>query len=115
MSDRIPLHRRIWAALVLAVIFIYELVISSITVAKTVLAREPQLAPAIIAVPIALKTDLGIATVANMVSLTPGTTSLHVSEDRKILYVHALDAPSRDAAVEAIKTTFERRVKEVEG
>ena len=51
---------------------------------------------------------------ANLVSLTPGTTSLHVSDDRKILYVHCLDAPVVDEIVADIKDTFERRIAEIE-
>jgi multisubunit Na+/H+ antiporter MnhE subunit len=56
-----------------------------------------------------------ITTLANCVSLTPGTTSLHVSEDLSTLYVHVLDAPDPDAVVTSIKDTFETRIKEIEG
>ena len=32
-----------------------------------------------------------VALLANLVTLTPGTTSLHVSADRKTLYVHVMN------------------------
>lgn len=95
----------IWAHL--GVIFIIELFKSSIAVAWAVVNPSLKINPAILAVPLDLKSDIHIATLANLVSLTPGTTSLHVSEDRKVLYVHALDCPDPDVIISGIKTTFE--------
>lgn len=100
---------------VLGGIFLKELVLSSVDVARAVLSTRRTPAPAILAVPIGLKTRAGVTTLANCVSLTPGTTSLHVSEDLSTLYVHVLDAPSADTVIADIKSTFEARIKEIEG
>jgi multicomponent Na+:H+ antiporter subunit E len=48
-----------------------------------------------------------------MISLTPGTLSLHLSADRKILYIHALDICDPETEKSKIKHGFERRVIEV--
>jgi multicomponent Na+:H+ antiporter subunit E len=42
-----------------------------------------------------------------MVTLTPGTTALHVSEDRSILYVHAMDVESAEAVRASIADRLE--------
>jgi multicomponent Na+:H+ antiporter subunit E len=102
-------------AVVLSAVFIKELVLSSVAVARQVLGDSAALRPAILAVPVGLRSRAGITTLANCVSLTPGTTSLHVSEDLSTLYVHVLDAPDPDAVVTSIKDTFETRIKEIEG
>ena len=102
---RLPFKLLIW--LQLAAIFLIELVKSSLSVAWAVVNPRIELNPAIIAVPLDLKSDIHIATLANLVSLTPRTTSLHVSDDRKTLYVHALDCTDPDATISGIKTTFE--------
>jgi multicomponent Na+:H+ antiporter subunit E len=99
---------------VLTLVFFYELGLSSISVAKAAFRRRIDSHSAIIAVPIDLKTDFGIAALANLVTLTPGTCSLHVSDDRRFLYVHALDAQVRDDLIHSIKHVFERRIAEVE-
>ena len=99
----------------LLVTFVVELVKSAVRVAAAVLSPRMAVKPAVVAVPIELKTDLGIATLANLVTLTPGTTSLHVSESRDTLYVHVLDSPSADAVVADIKGTFERLIRRIEG
>lgn len=112
---RKPMHYRLWAAFVLSLIFVRELLLSSIVVARAAFAREVQVWPAIIAVPVDLKTDLGVAMVANLISLTPGTTSLHASPDGSVLYVHCLDGLEDKAIIAGIKANFEHWVREVEG
>lgn len=106
---------RLPAFLVLCIVFLVELVKASVDVAIAVFSDKQNLRPAIVAVPLDLRTDMGIATLANLVSLTPGTTSMHVSQDRKTLYVHVLDRESDQAIIDDIKTTFEARVRAVEG
>lgn len=114
-TKRSGLVPRIAAGLVLSAIFVRELALSSVIVARTAFTRDLNVQPAIVAVPLDLRTDLGVAIVANLVSLTPGTTSLHTSADGKILYVHALDVLDEDEVVSAIKTSFEKWVRRMEG
>jgi multicomponent Na+:H+ antiporter subunit E len=49
------------------------------------------------------------------VSATPGSTCLHVADDRRTLYVHFLDAPDVVARAADVKALFERRILEMEG
>lgn len=113
MRSSFPL--RLLAGSRLALIFVRELFVSSFAVARAAFARHPKVSPAIIAIPCELRTDQAVTALANLISLTPGTTSLHVSEDHKMLYVHCLDAPAAQGVAEHIKATFERRLKELEG
>jgi multicomponent Na+:H+ antiporter subunit E len=106
--------RRIVPLVTLLVTFLVALVVSAWRVAMATLSSTSRLEPQIVAVPIELETDLGIATLANLVTLTPGTTALHVADDRKTLYVHVLDAPTADAVVRDIKDGFERLIKRIE-
>ncbi|WP_084824732.1 Na+/H+ antiporter subunit E [Lampropedia cohaerens] len=102
------------ACLRLAVIFLRELALSSWAVARAAFARQPALAPAIIAMPLRLRTEMGIATLANLVSLTPGTTSLHVSQDHRTLYVHCLDGSDVQGVINGIRRSFEDVILEIE-
>lgn len=110
----ISLAKRLLAFAVLCGVFLVELVKASVDVAIAVFSDTTRLRPAIVAVPLDLKTDMGIATLANLVSLTPGTTSMHVSDDRRTLYVHVLDRDSDEEVIRGIKDTFETRVRAVE-
>lgn len=114
MKTLTKLPVRLWRTFFLLLVFIKELLMSSVAVARAALGREINSASAIIAVPIELKTDLGIAALANFVTLTPGTTALHVSPDRDALYIHVLNAPDPKQVISNIKTKFERRIKRIE-
>lgn len=109
------LAKRLWACLTLSVIFLRELARSSVSVAAAAFAPQPNFSPAIIAMPLRVRTDMGITMLANLISLTPGTTSLHVSEDRSLLYLHCLDAASEEAVIADIRATFEDRIRAIEG
>lgn len=112
---RKPLYRRLWGTFMLALIFARELWLSSVAVVRFVFSRENAIVPGIVEVPVDLRTDLGVATVANLISLTPGTTSLHTSEDGKMIYVHCLNAASDPEVIAGIRENFEYWVREVEG
>lgn len=92
--------------------FLYELVVSSLRVVWEVITPPFYSRPGIVAVPLDARTDFEIMTLANLISLTPGTLSLDVSEDRRTLYVHAMFIDDPDALRREIKQGMERRVLE---
>lgn len=99
----------------LFVYFIKELVVASLKVAYDIVTPSFLLNPGVIAFPLEAKSDLEITILANMISLTPGTLSLAVSDDRKMLYIHTLymDKEDNEAVKNNIKTGFERRLLEI--
>ena len=105
--------KRAFAWLRVVATFIAELAKSTAATVRAVLGPTERLRPAILAVPLDVRSDAGTALFANMVTLTPGTTSLDVSADGRTLYVHVLDAPDHAAAVAAMKSTLEARAREV--
>ena len=110
----ISLLKRLGAFGLLCGVFIIELVKASVDVTVAVLSNKQKLKPAIVAVPLHLRTDMGITTLANIVSLTPGTTSLHISDYPKPLHVLVLARESDEDLIRSIKVTFETRVFAVE-
>ncbi|MBM3927955.1 MAG: sodium:proton antiporter [Sphingomonadales bacterium] len=108
------LLRRIRAAIVLAGIFLWDLVAASIDVARLVLAPRVRTRPAIVMVPVAVRRPWAVALFAYFTSLTPGSTCIHVSEDRTRLYVHVLDTADPAASVARFKRHFERWIAELE-
>ncbi|GAB5467998.1 MAG: Na+/H+ antiporter subunit E [Rhodospirillales bacterium] len=103
---------RVWRILKLAVLFIYELVVSSLRVVWDVITPTHLSRPGIIAMPLDAKGDGEILLVASLISLTPGTLSLDVSEDEKILYVHGMFIDDPDLLRKELKTGMERWVLE---
>lgn len=93
--------------------FLRELVVANLRVAHDVLTPRHRMTPGIVAIPIDLESDLQITLLATLITLTPGSLSLHVADDRKTLYVHAMYIDDPGKLVQGIKQGFERRVREV--
>ncbi|MDD7971454.1 Na+/H+ antiporter subunit E [Roseinatronobacter alkalisoli] len=97
----------------LALFFFWELLLSSLRVAWDVIRPFPKNKPAIIEVPLTVQSDIEILLVTNLISLTPGTLSVDVTQDRSTLLVHAMFADDPDALVAELKNGMERMVAEV--
>lgn len=90
-----------------------DIVVANLAVAWRILGKPARLRPAFVEVPLSLESDLAISLLANTICLTPGTVSALLSEDRRVLLVHALDAPDPNAVREEIKSRYEAPLKAV--
>ncbi|MEX0408125.1 Na+/H+ antiporter subunit E [Aquibium sp. LZ166] len=104
--------RRTRRVVSLFALFLYELVLSSWRVAVLVVQPRMDLKPGIFAYPLKVDREFEITLLANLITLTPGTLSVDVSEDRRFLYVHALDCSDPDQTRLDIANGFERKIME---
>ena len=102
-------------AVLLALAFFRDLVISSVQVARAVLAGRGAAEPRFVVVPLrAARTGTEITLVANYITLTPGTLTVDVSEDGSTLLVHSLlSGDSGDAVRADVQGGIEARVTRV--
>jgi multicomponent Na+:H+ antiporter subunit E len=94
---------------------IWELILANLRVAYDVLTPGYGMRPGVVGVPLDARTDAEITLLANLITLTPGTLSLDVSSDRRVLYIHVMyiDDDDLEEVRRKIKSGFERRVLEV--
>lgn len=92
---------------------IVAIVRSNLEVARIVLSPRHVFRPAIVGVPLDVRSDAGITLLAVVVTITPGTVALDVSSDRQTMYIHAMDVHDVAALRSEIKGEFERRVMEI--
>jgi multicomponent Na+:H+ antiporter subunit E len=97
----------------LVFIFLKELLLSNIAVVKVVLNRSLDIRPGIFALPTELEKDWEVTVLSLLITLTPGTLVLDVSEDGRTLYIHALDVPDVKETIKSIKESFEKTIMEV--
>jgi multicomponent Na+:H+ antiporter subunit E len=93
--------------------FLGQLALSSLRVATDIVRPRHRARPGIVAVPLDARSDAEITLLANLVSLTPGSLSLDVSDDRKTFFVHIMFLDDAEASRREIKEGFERRVLEL--
>lgn len=103
---------RIWKLPSYLAIVLYDIITASISVATLILSRrDPR--PVFVSYPLELENPMAITILAGTISLTPGTVSADVSDDRKLLLIHALDAETADEVISDIRERYERRLKEM--
>jgi multicomponent Na+:H+ antiporter subunit E len=102
-----------WRSLVFVVFYISEVIRANLRVAYDVLTPTHHTHPGIVAVPLEAQNEAEVTLLANLITMTPGTLSLDVSDDRSVLYVHGMFVDDPAAFAASIKNDFERRVIEL--
>jgi multicomponent Na+:H+ antiporter subunit E len=97
----------------LAGYFLVELLLSNLRVFWDVVTPGHISRPGIVGVPLSAESDMEILLVANLISLTPGTLSIDLSEDRRTLYVHVMFLDDPERFRQSIKDGAGARVLEV--
>lgn len=106
--------RRAIATAMLALYTIYELVMANVRVAWQTVAPLGGLRPAILRVPLEPgMTDIEITLLSTLITLTPGTLTMDLSDEGDALFIHFMHVDDVDEAIDAIKRGFERRILEV--
>jgi multicomponent K+:H+ antiporter subunit E len=106
-ADRIRIGS--WgAATRLAVIVLYDIVASAVTVARQILGPEERIRPGFVWVPLAIRDAYGTASLASIITMTPGTLSVDLSQDRRHLLVHALHVDDPAELIASIKSRYEQ-------
>ncbi|MCF8074624.1 MAG: Na+/H+ antiporter subunit E [Desulfotignum sp.] len=94
--------------------FVTDVIVANITVVRLFLLPDiSRLRPRFIEIPLDTQDPMVITILASVISLTPGTVSAEVSEDRQTLIVHGLDVADEALAAQTIKTRYEAPLKEI--
>ncbi|MDN6297909.1 MAG: Na+/H+ antiporter subunit E [Halomonas sp.] len=91
--------------------FLKELIHANWRVAFDIMTPPWHMRPGVIAMPLSAYTDLEITFVANLISLTPGTLSLDLSDDRRVLYIHAMFLDDEEALRSSLKEMEHRALE----
>lgn len=98
-------------------VFLKELFKANIDVAKRALNPNLPVNPGIVKVPVDVESEYGIAMLANSITLTPGTITMDIAEEKgqNYFYIHWIDVASKDQkeAGDAIKGTLENWVRRI--
>ncbi len=105
--------RRVIKIIDLILLFIKELIISSLSVMKNILTPKLEITPGIFTYKTSLKGEWEVTTLALLLTLTPGSVVMEVSEEGDLFYIHAMDIEqSKEEVIRSIGK-FEKAILEV--
>lgn len=90
-------------AILYVLVFLKQVVVANVDVAYRVLAPDMPIEPQVIYVPLRVETELGVTTIANSITITPGTITLDYTPETNGLYVHVIDGRNLQAIIEPIR------------
>lgn len=92
---------------------LWEIIKANLVTVKESLYAKSKLNPAVIKVPLTVESDLGITILATMVSVTPGTLVMDISDDKKVMYVHVMHVKDKQGFINEVKNKFEKRLLDI--
>jgi multicomponent Na+:H+ antiporter subunit E len=93
--------------------FLYEMIVANIQVAYDVITPKYFFKPGIVRYPLDASTDIEINLLSTMISMTPGTLILDISEDKKSLYIHVMYLKDKETFIAQLKNGFEKKLLEI--
>jgi len=88
-----------------------EIVLSNLTVCRMILTRKEEMEPVIVHVRTKLKTETARVILANSITLTPGTITVSLTEDRFL--VHCLDKSLSEGMEDSVFVRLLQKMEEI--
>lgn len=105
--------RRPLVALRLLGVFLRDVVVANVEVARRILGPEAAIHSRFVWMPLTIESQQGKAVLAAMVTMTPGTLSVDITEDGRWLLVHAFNLDDEQALIAEIRQRYEAPLREI--
>ena len=76
--------------------YLSMLIKANLIIAYDILTPSLSINPSFIKVPLTLKSDFGMLLFSNLLSMTPGSLSIDITDDKKTMLVHVLYKSTED-------------------
>lgn len=104
---------RVYYSIKLIAVFTIELIKANYELSKIIISPKIDIHPGFFAYPCELEEEWEITLLSGLISLTPGTVIVAISDDYSTIYIHGLNALDVDAEISLIKNRFEKLIAEV--
>ncbi|SOC44121.1 Na+/H+ antiporter subunit E [Salinicoccus kekensis] len=104
---------RVYYSLKLIFVFAIELIKANYDLTKIIVSPKIDIHPGFFAYPCDLEEEWEITLLSALISLTPGTVIVAISDDYSTIYIHGINALDVDAEISLIKNRFEKLIEEV--
>jgi len=104
--------KKIYNALGFLLFYIYKVFQANIELAFQIIRPRLKMKPGIMKIPVNLTNSQAILLLVNMITMTPGTLTIDLSQDKQFIFVHFLFLVDEDKKVQEIKN-IERRIADL--
>jgi multicomponent Na+:H+ antiporter subunit E len=105
--------RRLVKSVTFSIFYIREVIEANLRLAYYTVMPLRRMRAAIIAVPLEPMSEMERFFLSNLITLTPGTLTVDISEDGSIMYIHTVWFVDEESFRQEIKQKFERKFLEV--
>lgn len=105
--------KRTYRLIVFLLYYLKEMVKANLLLARDILSPKMRIHPGIVKVHIHAKSDAQTLALFNLITMTPGSLCLDVSDDHKCIYVHGLYVKSHDDFENEIVDGIEKQMMEI--
>lgn len=99
-------RKHVYGLLRFSLFYLKEILVSNLRIAVDLLRRRPKIQPGIVALDVGQLGPRAKVIVANLITMTPGTVSLDLSEDDRTVYVHCLYLQDPEGARKSMQTDY---------
>ncbi len=107
--------KRLFYLLIYIPYYLWQVILANFDMAYRVLAPSMPIKPGIVTVRTNLKTDMGKLSLANSITLTPGTLTMDVKKDTLLVHWIYVKDQTTEGATREICGRFEKFLKEIFG
>lgn len=102
--------KKIWLVIEFIGFYLRELVVANFIITRDILTTQKRLRPAIIRFEMKVKSDQEIMALVNLISMTPGSLTIHVADDKSCIYIHGMYVKDEEDFKKDIQQKLERRI-----
>ncbi|MEK4843706.1 Na+/H+ antiporter Mnh2 subunit E [Staphylococcus sp. FSL W8-0271] len=88
--------KKVWVAFKFLTVYLYQLITSSMTTINYILFKTKDLNPGLVRYETTLETDWEVSFLTILIIITPGSTVIRISKERKKIFIHAIDISEKE-------------------
>ena len=90
--------KKVWVAIKFLAVYLYQLTTSSLSIINYILFKTRDMNPGMVTYETSLKNDWESAFLTILVIITPGSTVIRISDEKKKFFIHAIDVSEEEKA-----------------
>ncbi|KYH15206.1 Na+/H+ antiporter Mnh2 subunit E [Staphylococcus kloosii] len=88
--------KKVWVAIKFLAVYLYQLITSSITTINYILFKTQDMNPGLVTYETKLTSDWSVSFLTILIIITPGSTVIRISKEKKKFFIHAIDISEKE-------------------